>query len=228
MARATGSGQIPLQLPLEAAQARDDLIVSASNEQAVAYLDSWPDWPGPVGILAGPTGAGKTHLAQIWASKSKALFLDPALDIGDQVQPGHENFVVEDIAQGNFSETWLFHLINTVRAAKGHLLITSRRWPGEWGVSLPDLRSRLKTAHVMEIAEPDDIMLTGVLMKLFSDRQLLVEPSVIDYMSTRMERSLAAAQNLVRRLDELSLADKRAVTKPLASQALSELDQQTV
>lgn len=215
--------QLSLQLPLQAAQAREDLVVSDVNRHAVEFMDAWPDWPGAIAILAGPVGAGKTHLAQIWASRANAHFLDLSLDPEPtEVLPG-ANFVVEDIVQGAFNESWLFHLFNAVRASKGHLLLTSRRWPGEWGVALPDLQSRVKSAHMMELQEPDDALLRGVLSKLFADRQLLVEPSVIDYLVLRMERSLASAQALVERLDQLSLSEKRAITRPLAADVLSNL-----
>lgn len=216
------SEQLPLHLPLEAARAREDLVMTDANKQAVAFLDSWPEWPGPITILAGPVGAGKTHLAHIWAAKADATFLAPTTS-GDQPVPQTGSFVVEDIAQGVFSETWLFHVINAVRAGNGNLLLTSRQWPADWGIALPDLQSRMKLAHLIELNEPDDGLLTGVLAKLFSDRQLNVEPTVVDYLVLRMERSLASAQILVDEIDRLSLVEKRSVTKPLAAQALKSL-----
>ena len=131
--------------------------------------------------------------------------------------------MVEDIAQGGFSETWLFHLINAIHMNKGNLLLTSRRWPGDWGISLPDLQSRMKLAHLLELNEPDDVLLTGVLSKLFSDRQLHVKTSVVEYLVHRMERSLASAQTLVAEIDGLSLSEKRGVSKHLASAALKNM-----
>ena len=220
MASAPKADQLPLHLPLQAARARDDLVISPANAKAIEFMDSWPEWNTSIAILAGPVGAGKTHLAHIWAARAEALFLQPGSRGEDFDLINAGNVVVENLAQGNFSETWLFHLINAVKSAGSSLLLTSRRWPGEWGVSLPDLQSRLKTVHLMELGEPDDLLLTGVLVKLFSDRQLNVDQSVIDYLVLRMERSLASAQKLVEHLDELSLAQKRAVTRPLAAEAL--------
>lgn len=226
MSKRKPSGQLPLHLPLEAASAREDLLVSDANAAAVHFLDSWPEWPAPIVILAGPTGAGKTHLAQIWAARSQANIL-PSLGSDDELpQQTYGNYVVEDIVQGNFSETRLFHIINMVKAGKGNLLLTSRRWPGDWGIVLPDLQSRMKLAHVVELNEPDDELLRGVLFKLFADRQMMVEMSVIEYCATRMERSLAFAQKLVEAIDQASLAEKRAITIPLASLALQTLGMQ--
>ena len=223
MTGSNGSEQLPLHLPWKTAQARDDLVVTRTNEQAIAFLDSWPDWPTSVAILAGPTGAGKTHLAHVWAAKMNAQFLTAGIDTKPENVPDQGCHVVEDLAQGTFSEAWLFHLINATRASGASLLLTSRRWPSDWGVSLPDLQSRLKAAHLMELSEPDDDLLLGVLTKLFSDRQLIVEPKVIEYLVLRIERSLAAAQNVVAKLDSAALANKRAVTKPLAASVLQEM-----
>jgi chromosomal replication initiation ATPase DnaA len=215
--------QLPLELPLESAQARDDLVVGAANKQAVAYLDAWPEWAGPVAILAGPVGCGKTHLAKVWAERSDALVLTPSTNFDLPLPEDARAVVVEDLIQGAFSENWLFHIFNAVRQQGGSLLLTSRRWPGDWGISLPDLKSRLKTAHLLEIAEPDDALLRGVMAKLFADRQLMVAPQVIDYIALRMERSLKAAQQIVDELDHISMANKRAITRPLAAEGLTAL-----
>ncbi|MDD9910002.1 MAG: hypothetical protein OXR62_09950 [Ahrensia sp.] len=201
---------------------RDSLVVSDANRKAVEFLDDWPNWPGPVAILAGPVGCGKSHLAQIWASRADATIASLRSTHAASTEPDRP-VVVEDVARGGFSEIALFHLINAVTSAKIHLLLTSRRWPGDWGITLPDLHSRMKLATLLEMGEPDDALLRGVMMKLFADRQLAVEPAVINYLMVRMERSLAAAQDLVAALDEISLADKRSVTVPLASQVLERL-----
>jgi len=217
-------GQIPLNLPSQAAETREDLVVTPVNTQAVEFLDSWPHWPTRIVILAGPVGAGKSHLAKIWARRADASYIEPnpaqpLPDLGDR-----RYFVIEGLDRGNIGENWLFHVINMVRAQQGGVILTSRMWPGEWGISLPDLTSRLKTAHLVELNEPDDALLHGVLLKLFSDRQLQVEPQVISYLVTRMERSLASAQHIVEILDTLSLAAKRGVTRSLAAQALEAIN----
>ena len=222
MAKSFATGQLPLHMPLEAARAREDLLVTDCNRAAVAFIDSWPDWPTSIAILAGPVGAGKTHLAHVWAVNSQARVLDPGeAPEAAGVEQG-KCFLVENVARTPLDEEWLFHLINTARAHSGSLLLTSRHWPGDWGITLPDLASRLKTAHLIELGEPDDDLLGGVMAKLFSDRQMLVDPAVVDYLVVRMERSLASAQWIVDSLDTMSLATKRAVTRAMAAEVLQE------
>ena len=85
------------------------------------------------------------------------------------------------------------------------LLITSRTAPDAWGLNTADLLSRLRLAPVARLAAPDIELTEAVLFKLFSDRQLLVEPHVIAYIALRIERSLGAARELVAALDREGL-----------------------
>ena len=96
--------------------------------------------------------------------------------------------------------------------------------PGDLDIKLPDLRSRIRALPVAEIFAPDDALLRAVLVKLFADRQLAVEPNVIDYVLVRMERSTEAAQRLVDTADRLALEMQRAVTRPVAAAALDAME----
>lgn len=222
--------QIPLNLEHQPGYDRDDLIVTPSNRAAVELVDRWPNWRTPVVVLAGPTGAGKTHLAEVWRAATDALLVHPKAIAAETVAGAAERPVlIDDIGDELFDETGLFHLINSVRqhAAQGpgpSLLMTSRHRPASWKVKLPDLASRLKAATVVEIAEPDDLLLSGVIHKLFADRQVSVEPHVVSYLVSRMERSLLSAIQLVDRLDRAALEQKTRITRTLAAQVLSQTD----
>ncbi|EFO29655.1 ATP/GTP-binding protein [Roseibium sp. TrichSKD4] len=213
--------QLPLDLPYEAALGRDDYLVGRSNQAAYELLESWPNWPSPVVILAGPVGAGKTHLVEaLRADSGAAVVAAPKLEeasVPDLVAAG--SVVVEDAHQG-VNETALFHLLNAARQAGVLVLITSRTWPATWSIQLPDLLSRLRAATPVEILEPDDDLLRQVLLKLFSDRQLAVDFAVIDYLVVRMERSLEVAINAVDAIDREALAGRVKITKQLAGKVL--------
>jgi len=197
----------------------EDFLVSGSNEQAVGLINAWPAWPNPIAILSGPQGSGKTHLVNVWRAVSGAVsFPAPSLrQAVAQVLEQPAPIAIEDFDHAPVDEHAAFHLINLARERRFDLLITGRRPPGEWSIALPDLRSRLRSAALVTIAEPDEALLSAVLVKLFADRQLSVEPGVIGYVMRRMERSMAAAQALVEALDRAALAQKRAVTKVLAA-----------
>jgi chromosomal replication initiation ATPase DnaA len=220
----------PRQLPLDLAHAegrsRDHLVVSAANQAAVSLIDGWPDWPSPVVVLAGPTGSGKSHLGAIWREMSGAAVADRR-DIAEAVaavDAGAALFI-DDADAGGLDETGLFHAVNAVRAAGSHMLLTARRFPGAWGVGLPDLASRLKAAATVEIREPDDVLLAGVITKLFADRQVEVEPHVVQYLVRRIERSLATAIRVVDKLDKAALEQQTRITRALAAEAVSALDE---
>ena len=130
--------------------------------------------------------------------------------------------IIEDV-QNLTDEAALFHLLNLVREQRLQILMTTNIAPGDLSVSLPDLMSRLKALPVASIEAPDDALLRAVLVKLFADRQLSVEPHVIDYVLVRMERSLAAAERLVAEADRQALVLQRRVTRAVAAAALDKL-----
>jgi chromosomal replication initiation ATPase DnaA len=220
----------PRQLPLDLGHApgfsRDDLVVSAANAGAVALIDRWPDWPSPVVVLVGPAGSGKSHLGAIWREMSSAVELDAGLIREEAVRAAeHGPVFIDNAGEAALDERGLFHLVNAVRGAGTHLLLASRRFPAAWGVKLPDLSSRLKAAATVEIGEPDDQLLAGVITKLFADRQVEVEPHVVQYLVRRIERSLSAAIGIVERLDRSALEQKSRITRALAVEAVTALDE---
>ncbi len=221
--------QIPLTLPAEPRFGREDFLVSPSNESAWEMIAAWPQWPAPVIILCGPEGAGKSHLAAIWGRRSGAAVIrsrDLALERLDEF--GQRSAVlVEDAGAGQVPERELFHLINMMKAIQGSILMTARAVPGHWAISLPDLLSRLRVAPVVEIAAPDDALVRAVLVKLFLDRQLTVDTSVIEYVAMRIERSLGAARTIVDLIDREALARGRSITRPTVAAIMRDFAPET-
>lgn len=217
--------QLPLDLVHPVAHSRDDLVVGPSNNEAVALLERWPDWPAPVVVLAGPAGAGKSHLAAIWCAESGATMIRrTSLGAPAIAAAATGPVLIDDIDSGPIDETGLFHLLNAVREAGTSLLLTARRFPLAWGVRLPDLESRLKAACVVELHEPDDALLAAILTKLFSDRQVEVEPHVVQFLVRRIERSLSSAIEVVARLDRAALEQKTRISRVLAAQVVAAMD----
>lgn len=219
--------QLLLDIGLSGSMTRDDLVVTRANAAAVALVESWPDWPGPFVILAGPPGSGKTHIATIWREISGAHACQAgALTVADldAAQAGSA-MLIDGIEPGGFDETALFHIMNAVRANRGSLLMTSAHWPGAWRVATPDLRSRIQAATTVELAEPDDDLLVGVMAKQFADRQIVVDPSVLRYVASRIERSLSSARSIVGRLDRASLARKARITRAFAAAFVRDHDE---
>ncbi len=218
--------QLALDLPLEPRLDPEDFLVGPSNEAAYGLIEGWPDWPDTVLLLEGPEGAGKTHLAGIWARRAHAWTL-PARDIAQADVPRLVSggaLVVEDADRGPVDEAALFHLLNMARERRSHVLITGRGGPDAWGFATRDLVSRLRLAPVARIDPPDEALLRALVVKLFLDRQIVVDTSVVDYLVLRIERSFAAVAEAVDSLDRHALSAGRRVTRAMAASILPGLE----
>lgn len=213
--------QLTFDLAVRPSLGRGDFFVSSANALALARLDTPDTWPNLKLVLVGPEGAGKSHLAHVWADEVGARMISAAdlsaLDIGAIETP----VVLDDADQtGQPGETPLFHLHNHLAASGLAFLATARTAPSRWDIALPDLKSRMEAAEVAQIEAPDDALLQAVLMKLFNDRQINVTPPTIAWLTTHMDRSFAEAQRIVAALDARALAEGRRVTRDLAQQVL--------
>ena len=221
------SEQMSLRLPHDTAMGREDFLPGPSNAAAFDMVELWPNWPSNWLLLAGPVGAGKSHLARIWQERSGAQILsmqDLKQDDPTELVSGGAVIVEDADAQGR-DDVALFHLLNAAREAGAFVLITARNWPDSWGVQLPDLMSRLRLTTPVEIFEPDEELLRSVLVKLFADRQLTPDPNVIEYITLRMERSIESAIHIVETIDREALSRKRPITRRFASTILKEIEQ---
>ena len=221
--------QLILDLPFEPRYAREDFLAAPANLEALRAIDAWPDWPGRMLLIIGPPGAGKTHLGAIWAARAGAARLaGEALAEADLPKLAAAKAVlVDDADRVGAGEAALFHLINLARESGAFLLLTGASPPDFWGVQKADLLSRLRLAPLVALSEPDDALARAVLVKLFDDRQLRVDPAVIDYVALRIERSLDAARAIVAALDREALARGRAVTRPMAAALLKDAENES-
>jgi chromosomal replication initiation ATPase DnaA len=211
--------QLALALDHLESYAREDFLSGPCNEGPLQLIDSWPDWPANALALVGSEGSGKTHLAMTWAAAAGARVIS-AHGIHEAEVPAAlatGALVVEDAAAGA-DERMLFHLINLAREEKAFLLFTARSAPATWPVTVRDLASRLRAMPVITLQPPDDAMLRAVLVKLAADRQLMLDDSVVAYLSTRIERSFAAARAAVIALDNEALRQRRPPTRALAAE----------
>lgn len=213
--------QLALALDHAESYVREDFLSGPCNEGALQLLDCWPDWPASAVAVVGPEGSGKTHLAMMWATVAGARIvaaraLDEA-ELPSALATGA--LVVEDAAMATDERT-LFHLINLAREEKAFLLFTARTPPTAWPFAIPDLVSRLRALPVVALQAPDDAMLRAVIVKLATDRQLMLDETVVRYIATHIERSFAAVRAAVIALDKEALRQGRPVTRALAADVL--------
>jgi len=204
---------------------RADFVVASGNEQAVRFLDSWPDWPAPVAALHGPSGSGKSHLAAAWGARAGggAVPASALTGIDPASLSGRGPLAVEDVdlaPPGETRDRALFALIEGADA-QNPLLLTGREAPSAWAVALPDLASRFKALLAFSLWAPDEGLLAALARKLFTDRQLAVPDSVIQRMIRSLERSPAAIRDFVAKADEKAMAENRPVNLALVREMLA-------
>lgn len=216
--------QLIFEFPRRTAFGRADFFVSAANQQAVDAVENWGAWPLGKLVLVGPAGAGKSHLARIWADLASATVLDAhGLVDADLEHLSLTPVCVENahgIAGDTAGQNALFHLHNLMAEAGNSLLVTARNEPHRWGLTLADIESRLQAAQLVRLDEPDDGLLAAVLIKQFEDSQIAIDPKVVHYLLDRMDRSFLAARRLVRTLDRAALEHRRPITVPFARRVL--------
>jgi chromosomal replication initiation ATPase DnaA len=216
--------QLTLDWPHQPSFAAEDFLPAASNRDALAAINRWPDWPSRMLLLIGPEGSGKSHLGALWALKATAIAV-----AGDRLGEADiaacsesQAILIEDADRIGAAEERLFHIVNAALQSDRWMLITGRAAPDLWNLGTPDLLSRLRLAPLVRLGAPDLDLTEAVLFKLFSDRQLAIEPRVVAYIAPRMERSLAAARATVAALDAEALSRGRRVTRAMAAELLRE------
>lgn len=207
------SVQLPLDLAAPDRYSRDRFIAAPALRDALAVLDRPGDWLAPHLILLGAAGAGKTHLAHIFAAGTGARYLDAEtthrLD-ASALEP--RAYVVDDAERA--SEDALFHLSNHVQKTGHYLVLTTKIQPILWDLNLPDLASRIRAMRLVALPEPDEALLADILHKLFHERAISPSPDLIDYLARRIDRSVAAAQKIVTDIEQY--ANGRPFNRALA------------
>ncbi len=211
----SGFIQLPLALSYRKAFGREDFIVAPCNQEAVSWIDKWPNWPVPVALIYGSKGSGKTHLASIFSE-----YKIEARDLTDDFMPYFQKKIVVENLEQLASEEALFHLFNFVRDLGGYLLLTAEKVPE---FHLNDLKTRIQSVPKAVIGLPDEGFIKNVLGQAFAERQIVVEESVLTFAVSHMPRSFGAIQNLIQKADALSLASGRKITIPVIKETLSQM-----
>jgi len=217
---------VQLALPLEPREgyAREEFVVGTTNADAVAFIESWPDWQIPAAVIHGPAGSGKSHLAVIWQRLSCARVVS-ATDLGAEASP-QGPLVIEDVDCASCDEACARGIFIALERARpgSPLLLTGREAPSLWPCALPDLASRFLALPGFALWAPDDALLAAIARKLFADRQLAVPDAAIERMLRSLERSPGAIRTFVGEVDSRALAESRPVTPALIRELLTERD----
>ena len=200
------SDQLILKFPEHRAYKKEDFYVSPSNEEAFDFISSWPKWIKRIVNIFGPTGSGKSHLASILKTKTKCLEILPE-DLNEKIISQFktkEALIIENFNE-KISEELLFSLWNTALQDNKYFLINSIKPINSYKFKLPDLVSRIKSSLSIGIKLPSDDLISAIIAKNFSDKQIIVEEKHIDYIIKRIDRSYEKISQFILTLDRYSL-----------------------
>tara|TARA_B100001123_G_scaffold218182_1_gene246318 strand:- start:203 stop:862 length:660 start_codon:yes stop_codon:yes gene_type:complete len=198
--------QLILKFPTNKIYLKEDFYVSPSNEQAYNFIVSWPKWIKRIVNIYGPTGSGKTHLGSILKNKTTTLDIDSNA-LNDKIFSKFktkEALIIENL-DNKVSENLLFSLWNAALQDNKYLLITSKKPINSYKFKLVDLNSRTNSCITIGIKLPSDDLMSVILSKNFSDRQIKVEKKYIDYIIKRIDRSYEKISQFILILDKYSL-----------------------
>ena len=200
------SDQLILKFPTHQAYKKEDFYVSPSNQEAYDFINSWPQWIKRIINIFGPSGSGKTHLASILKSKTSCLLVE-----GNELNEKtllkfktKEALIIENLNE-KVSEKLLFSLWNSALQDNKYFLITSSKPINSYKFKLVDLVSRVNSCLIIGIKLPSDDLISVIIAKNFSDKQIKVEKKHIDYIIKRIDRSYEKISQFILTLDKYSL-----------------------
>ena len=198
--------QLILKFPTYQAYKKEDFYVSPSNQEAYDFINNWPKWIKRIINIFGPSGSGKSHLASILKNKTTCLKID-SNKLNEKIFlkfKTKEALIIENLNE-KISEKLLFLLWNIALQDNKFLLITSIKPISSYKFKLTDLISRVKSSLAIGIDLPGDDLISVILAKNFSDKQIKVEKKHIDYIIKRIDRSYEKISQFISTLDKYSL-----------------------
>ena len=200
------SDQLILKFPSHQAYKKEDFYVSPSNQEAYDFINSWPKWIKRTANIFGPSGSGKSHLASILKSKTSCLQVN-SNELNENIFIKYktiEALIIENLDE-KISENLLFALWNIALQDNKYLMITSRKSIVSYKFKLKDLASRISSSLIIGIKLPSDDLISVILAKNFSDKQIKVEKKHIEYIVKRIDRSYEKISQFILILDKYSL-----------------------
>ncbi len=201
----------------------NDFYVSKSNEHIYKILTQWPKWEKKFLNICGEKFSGKTHLVNIFLKKFKGIKLYAKKLTNEDLSEIkiHENIVLENLTQ-NVNEELIYTLFNSIDLDNKYIIVTSTKPIVKIDFTLSDLKSRANNFLLYNIEKPDDDLMFALILKNLSDRQILLDKKLIDFIIKRVERSYSKIFDFIYKIDELSLKRKKSVDFKMIKEVLGE------
>ena len=201
----------------------EDFYISKSNEHIIFLLNKWPKWSKNFLNISGEAFSGKSHLINIFLKKFKGIKLESNLLCNKDLNEikVHQNIILENL-NNDINENLVYSLFNIIEQDNKYLIVTSRKPIVDLDFKLDDLRSRTKNFLLQKIEKPDDEMIYALILKNLSDKQILIEKKLINYIIKRINRSYSKIYEFIYKIDEMSLKKKKSIDLKIIKEALGE------
>ena len=212
-----------IKFPHEKNLKDSDFFVSKSNKHVHDFLISWPNWEKNLVNIYGENFSGKSHLINVFIKKFNGVIFNADTFDNDNLTSLdiHQNIILENL-NNKINEKLIYTLINTVEQSGKYLIITSYRSISEFNFNLNDLKSRAKNFLIQNIQKPDDELIFALLIKNLSDRQIIIEKKLVNYIVKRIHRSYSKIFDFIYKIDEMSLKKKKSININLVKEILGE------
>ena len=203
----------------------NDFYVSNKNELAYKMIKKWPEWPTPIVYIYGSEKCGKSLVCKLWKDLSSSIyinkrnFLEKLIPQNDLLYIKNHNWIIDDVDyiisfEDNKYEEKILNLINIIKTSgKKNLLMASRKMPRFLDSSLKDLTSRISSSTVIEMRDPDEVLLKKIIEKYLNERNIRIDKESLDYLINRIERSYKSALKVAKQIDTMSLEKKTKINK---------------
>ena len=203
----------------------NDFYVSNKNELAYKMIKKWPEWPTPIVYIYGSEKCGKSLVCKLWKDLSSSIyinkrnFLEKLIPQNDLLYIKNHNWIIDDADyiisfEDNKYEEKILNLINIIKTSgKKNLLMASRKMPRFLDSSLKDLTSRISSSTVIEMRDPDEVLLKKIIEKYLNERNITINKESLDYLINRIERSYKSALKVAKQIDTMSLEKKTKINK---------------
>ena len=201
----------------------DDFYVSNSNKHIFSLLSQWPRWDKNFLNISGEKFSGKTHLVNIFIKKFKGIKLNAKSLTNEDLKiiKIHENIILENL-DDTINEKLVYSLFNIVDLENKYIIVTSDIPIVNIDFSLADLKSRTKNFLLQNIEKPDDELMFALILKNLSDRQIIMDKKLIDFIIKRVERSYGKIFEFIYKIDKISLKKKKSIDFKIINEALGE------
>ena len=120
----------------------------------------------------------------------------------------------------NLNERLLYALFNVIDQDSKFLIMTSINPISEIKFRLEDLRSRTKNCLLAKIEKPDDELMFALILKNLSDRQIIMDKKLINFIIKRIDRSYGKIFEFIYKIDMISLKKKKSIDFKIINEAL--------